>query len=146
MKQEDIQFFLLRNKKLNKEKLIRFSPSMGMQYFALDGKWVNATRENFTKREDELTELTKEQAENFIDSKYQYFIRSGENTIYVRVINEIALEYLDGNGNWQEAPNNEWLLSLISNGDDYDVNYYPISINEVKKYREEIINSKKITR
>lgn len=146
-KDYNFQYFLSHNKEKKTEKLIRFKNDIGMQYFGLDGKWVNAPTGIYTSKSEELNEITENQALNFIDSKYVYFLRRDEDScILIRVINEISLEYLNEFGNWEETPNNEWLLSLVDLGDDYDVDYEQISLEEARAYRNNILNSKKITR
>ena len=67
-----------------------------------------------------------------------YRRRSG---IIVRVLDNVALEYLSKEYTW--IPNQEWYVSMFVDGTD---DYIEISKEEVEKFLDEKLNSKKMTR
>ena len=79
--------------------------------------------------------------ENLDKVKYYRLKEEGENDIFVRVRNEVNLEYLNSEFEW--IPNQEWFVSMFY---DKDVDYEEVLENDVNLYIANKLNSKKMTR
>ncbi len=79
--------------------------------------------------------------ENLDKIRYYRLKEEGENDIFVRVRNEVNLEYLNSEFEW--IPNQEWFVSMFY---DKDIDYEEVLENDVNLYIANKLNSKKMTR
>ena len=72
---------------------------------------------------------------------YKLLKEEGENDIFVRVIDDINLEYLNSELEW--IPNQEWYVAMFYDG---DIDYKEVKSDDIDKYIMEHLNSKKMIR
>ena len=72
---------------------------------------------------------------------YKLLKEEGENDIFVRVLDDINLEYLNSELEW--IPNQEWYVAMFYDG---DIDYKEVKSDDINKYIMEHLNSKKMIR
>ena len=78
--------------------------------------------------------------ENLDKIRYYRLKEEGENDIFVRVRNEVNLEYLNSEFEW--IPNQEWFVSMFY---DKDIDYEEVLENDVNLYIANKLNSYNIS-
>ena len=72
---------------------------------------------------------------------YKLLKEEGENDIFVRVLDDVNLEYLNSELEW--IPNQEWYVAMFYDG---DIDYKEVKSDDIDKYIMEHLNSKKMIR